>query len=77
MSYDDAYSCQGAISTQHFFLFFSTVEVLIAFYENRLKDHYVVTPPILKGLKELVSRSLITFSFCSNLQVHFRLRDFF
>ncbi|XP_037547510.1 MMS19 nucleotide excision repair protein homolog [Nematolebias whitei] len=29
------------------------VEVLIAFYENRLKDHYVVTPPVLHGLQEL------------------------
>ncbi|KAM9426787.1 MMS19 nucleotide excision repair protein homolog isoform 2-T2 [Pholidichthys leucotaenia] len=29
------------------------VEVLIAFYENRLKDHYVVTPPVLKGLRAL------------------------
>uniref|UniRef100_A0A3B5B4J5 MMS19 nucleotide excision repair protein n=1 Tax=Stegastes partitus TaxID=144197 RepID=A0A3B5B4J5_9TELE len=32
---------------------FSTVEVLIAFYENRLKDHYVITPPVLQGLKAL------------------------
>ncbi|KAI3364757.1 hypothetical protein L3Q82_000968 [Scortum barcoo] len=29
------------------------VEVLIAFYENRLKDHYVITPPVLQGLKAL------------------------
>uniref|UniRef100_A0A669C8I5 MMS19 nucleotide excision repair protein n=1 Tax=Oreochromis niloticus TaxID=8128 RepID=A0A669C8I5_ORENI len=35
------------------------VEVLIAFYENRLKDHYVVTPPVLKGLKALTK--------CTNL----------
>uniref|UniRef100_A0A669DYB9 MMS19 nucleotide excision repair protein n=1 Tax=Oreochromis niloticus TaxID=8128 RepID=A0A669DYB9_ORENI len=34
-------------------------EVLIAFYENRLKDHYVVTPPVLKGLKALTK--------CTNL----------
>lgn len=34
---------------------FSAVEVLIAFYENRLKDHYVVTPPVLRGLAALVS----------------------
>lgn len=34
---------------------FSIVEVLIAFYENRLKDHYVITPPVLQGLKALVS----------------------
>uniref|UniRef100_A0A665UX11 MMS19 nucleotide excision repair protein n=1 Tax=Echeneis naucrates TaxID=173247 RepID=A0A665UX11_ECHNA len=31
------------------------VEVLIAFYENRLKDHYVITPPVLQGLRALVS----------------------
>ncbi|KAM4525603.1 MMS19 nucleotide excision repair protein homolog [Odontesthes bonariensis] len=29
------------------------VEVLIAFYENRLKDHYVITPPVLRGLQAL------------------------
>uniref|UniRef100_A0A3B3DD02 MMS19 nucleotide excision repair protein n=1 Tax=Oryzias melastigma TaxID=30732 RepID=A0A3B3DD02_ORYME len=29
------------------------VEVLIAFYENRLKDNYVVTPPVLRGLLAL------------------------
>ncbi|XP_037837905.1 MMS19 nucleotide excision repair protein homolog isoform X2 [Kryptolebias marmoratus] len=29
------------------------VEVLTAFYENRLKDHYVVTPSVLRGLQEL------------------------
>ncbi|XP_068610307.1 MMS19 nucleotide excision repair protein homolog [Brachionichthys hirsutus] len=29
------------------------VDVLIAFYENRLKDHYVVTPPVLQGLGAL------------------------
>uniref|UniRef100_A0A8C6P3L3 MMS19 nucleotide excision repair protein n=1 Tax=Nothobranchius furzeri TaxID=105023 RepID=A0A8C6P3L3_NOTFU len=29
------------------------VEVLIAFYENRLKDHHVVTPPVLRGLQAL------------------------
>uniref|UniRef100_A0A3P8TW19 MMS19 nucleotide excision repair protein n=1 Tax=Amphiprion percula TaxID=161767 RepID=A0A3P8TW19_AMPPE len=29
------------------------VEVLIAFYENRLKDHYVITPPVLQGLRAL------------------------
>lgn len=34
---------------------FSTVEVLIAFYENRLKDHYVITPAVLQGLRALVS----------------------
>lgn len=39
--------------------FYVTVEVLIAFYENRLKDNYVVTPPVLHGLQELVSHSSI------------------
>ncbi|KAM7371137.1 hypothetical protein PAMP_010628 [Pampus punctatissimus] len=29
------------------------VEVLITFYENRLKDHYVITPPVLQGLTAL------------------------
>ncbi|KAM9716751.1 MMS19 nucleotide excision repair protein homolog isoform 1-T1 [Menidia menidia] len=29
------------------------VEVLLAFYENRLKDHYVITPPVLQGLQAL------------------------
>ncbi|KAG7492628.1 hypothetical protein MATL_G00016300 [Megalops atlanticus] len=29
------------------------VEVLIAFYENRLKDHYVITPHVLQGIKAL------------------------
>ncbi|XP_047465933.1 MMS19 nucleotide excision repair protein homolog isoform X2 [Mugil cephalus] len=29
------------------------VEVLIAFYENRLKDHYVTTAPVLQGLRAL------------------------
>lgn len=36
-------------------LFCSTVDVLLAFFENRLKDHYVVTPPVLHGLRALVS----------------------
>uniref|UniRef100_A0AAR2JM55 MMS19 nucleotide excision repair protein n=1 Tax=Pygocentrus nattereri TaxID=42514 RepID=A0AAR2JM55_PYGNA len=31
------------------------VEVLIAFYENRLKDHYAITPHVLRGLKALSS----------------------
>uniref|UniRef100_A0A8D0AVI6 MMS19 nucleotide excision repair protein n=1 Tax=Sander lucioperca TaxID=283035 RepID=A0A8D0AVI6_SANLU len=35
------------------------VEVLIAFYENRLKDHYVITPPVLQGLGALVSVCLL------------------
>ncbi|XP_023864684.1 MMS19 nucleotide excision repair protein homolog isoform X2 [Salvelinus sp. IW2-2015] len=35
------------------------VEVLLAFYENRLKDHYVVTPHVLKGLKALTKCSVL------------------
>ena len=35
-----------------------SVDVLLAFYENRLKDHYVITPHVLKGMKALVSLSL-------------------
>ncbi|KAJ8404897.1 hypothetical protein AAFF_G00332840 [Aldrovandia affinis] len=31
------------------------VEVLITFYENRLKDHYAITPHVLQGIKALVS----------------------
>lgn len=42
-------------SFQGLCLCFFTVEVLITFYENRLKDHYVVTPPVLQGLGALVS----------------------
>ncbi len=40
-------------------LIVSAVEVLIAFYENRLKDHYVITPPVLHGLRALVSVCVI------------------
>ncbi|XP_064176913.1 MMS19 nucleotide excision repair protein homolog [Anguilla rostrata] len=29
------------------------VEVLVAFYENRLKDHYAITPYVLQGIKAL------------------------
>ncbi|XP_029977482.1 MMS19 nucleotide excision repair protein homolog isoform X2 [Sphaeramia orbicularis] len=35
------------------------VEVLIAFYENRLKDHYVITPPVLRGLKALTKCTVL------------------
>lgn len=47
------YSCQEGYLI--FLSLFPTVEVLIAFYENRLKDHYVITPPVLRGLRALVS----------------------
>ncbi|TRZ00451.1 hypothetical protein DNTS_034560 [Danionella cerebrum] len=35
------------------------VEVLLAFYENRLKDHYVITPHVLKGLQALAKCSVL------------------
>ncbi|XP_066522374.1 MMS19 nucleotide excision repair protein homolog isoform X2 [Hoplias malabaricus] len=35
------------------------VEVLIAFYENRLKDHYAITPHVLRGLKALVKSTAL------------------
>ncbi|XP_029561923.1 MMS19 nucleotide excision repair protein homolog [Salmo trutta] len=35
------------------------VEVLLVFYENRLKDHYVITPHVLKGLKALTKCSVL------------------
>nr|XP_061807584.1 MMS19 nucleotide excision repair protein homolog [Nerophis lumbriciformis] len=35
------------------------VEVLVAFYENRLKDHYVTTPPVLQGLGILTKCPLL------------------
>uniref|UniRef100_A0A8D0AX53 MMS19 nucleotide excision repair protein n=1 Tax=Sander lucioperca TaxID=283035 RepID=A0A8D0AX53_SANLU len=35
------------------------VEVLIAFYENRLKDHYVITPPVLQGLGALTKCTVL------------------
>uniref|UniRef100_A0A8C9VZR5 MMS19 nucleotide excision repair protein n=1 Tax=Scleropages formosus TaxID=113540 RepID=A0A8C9VZR5_SCLFO len=38
--------CSGRLSEKE-------VEVLVAFYENRLKDDYVVTPHVLHGIKAL------------------------
>uniref|UniRef100_A0A8C3AZ69 MMS19 nucleotide excision repair protein n=1 Tax=Cyclopterus lumpus TaxID=8103 RepID=A0A8C3AZ69_CYCLU len=38
---------------------FSAVEVLIAFFENRLKDHYVITPPVLQGLRALTKSTVL------------------
>ncbi|XP_021420550.2 MMS19 nucleotide excision repair protein homolog isoform X2 [Oncorhynchus mykiss] len=35
------------------------VDVLLAFYENRLKDHYVITPHVLKGMKALTKCSVL------------------
>lgn len=43
------------------------MDLLIAFYENRLKDHYVVIPPVLRGLKALVSLYLFIFT-CKNVR---------
>uniref|UniRef100_A0A4W6FD38 MMS19 nucleotide excision repair protein n=1 Tax=Lates calcarifer TaxID=8187 RepID=A0A4W6FD38_LATCA len=34
-------------------------EVLIAFYENRLKDHYIITPPVLQGLRALTKCTVL------------------
>uniref|UniRef100_A0A7N8WZ07 MMS19 nucleotide excision repair protein n=1 Tax=Mastacembelus armatus TaxID=205130 RepID=A0A7N8WZ07_9TELE len=39
------------------------VEVLIAFYENRLKDHFVITPHVLNGLRALVKVPDVMLSF--------------
>ncbi|KAJ0060171.1 hypothetical protein NL108_004016, partial [Boleophthalmus pectinirostris] len=44
--------CSGSLTEKE-------VEVLIAFYENRLKDHYVVTPPVLQGLKALTKCTVL------------------
>ncbi|KAM4624221.1 MMS19 nucleotide excision repair protein homolog [Polymixia lowei] len=38
--------CYGDLSERE-------VEVLLAFFENRLKDHHVITPHVLQGLKSL------------------------
>nr|XP_046224682.1 MMS19 nucleotide excision repair protein homolog isoform X2 [Oncorhynchus gorbuscha] len=35
------------------------VDVLLAFYENRLKDHYVITPHVLKGMNALTKCSVL------------------
>ncbi|XP_037610293.1 MMS19 nucleotide excision repair protein homolog isoform X1 [Sebastes umbrosus] len=37
----------------------SPVEVLLAFYENRLKDHHVITPPVLRGLRALAKCTVL------------------
>ncbi|XP_061087683.1 MMS19 nucleotide excision repair protein homolog [Conger conger] len=38
--------CSGSLSERE-------VEVLVAFYEDRLKDHYAITPYVLQGIKAL------------------------
>ncbi|KAJ3608040.1 hypothetical protein NHX12_025090, partial [Muraenolepis orangiensis] len=44
--------CYGDLSERE-------VEVLVAFYENRLKDHHVIIPVVLQGLKALTKSSLL------------------
>ncbi|XP_033840466.1 MMS19 nucleotide excision repair protein homolog [Periophthalmus magnuspinnatus] len=44
--------CSGSLTEKE-------VEVLIAFYENRIKDHYVVTSPVLQGLKALTKCTVL------------------
>ncbi|XP_015243038.1 PREDICTED: MMS19 nucleotide excision repair protein homolog [Cyprinodon variegatus] len=49
------------------------VELLLAFYENRLKDHYVITPPVLRGLQALTkSRRLPPGAAVSMLKALFQ-----
>ncbi|XP_056152581.1 MMS19 nucleotide excision repair protein homolog [Lampris incognitus] len=44
--------CFGGLSEKE-------VEVLIAFYENRLKDHHVITPFVLQGLRALTNCTVL------------------
>ncbi|XP_054454424.1 MMS19 nucleotide excision repair protein homolog isoform X2 [Anoplopoma fimbria] len=46
------HDCYGGLTERE-------VEVLIAFYENRLKDHYVITPPVLQGLRALTKCTVL------------------
>ncbi|KAL6094473.1 mms19 [Pungitius sinensis] len=46
------HKCYGGLTERE-------VEVLIAFYENRLKDHYVITPPVLQGLTALTKCTVL------------------
>nr|XP_040033406.1 MMS19 nucleotide excision repair protein homolog [Gasterosteus aculeatus aculeatus] len=46
------HDCHGALTERE-------VEVLLAFYENRLKDHYVITPPVLHGLRALTKCTVL------------------
>ncbi|XP_070782801.1 MMS19 nucleotide excision repair protein homolog [Enoplosus armatus] len=46
------HECYGGLTERE-------VEVLIAFYENRLKDHYVITPPVLQGLRALTKCTVL------------------
>lgn len=57
------YLCQEFHFSSFASFFSYTVKVLIAFYENRLKDHYVVTSPVLQGLRALVSLYMLDFQY--------------
>ncbi|KAM8836399.1 MMS19 nucleotide excision repair protein homolog isoform 4-T4 [Spinachia spinachia] len=46
------HDCYGGLTERE-------VEVLIAFYENRLKDHYVITPAVLQGLRALTKCTVL------------------
>ncbi|XP_075949262.1 MMS19 nucleotide excision repair protein homolog [Anarhichas minor] len=49
---DVLHDCYGGLTERE-------VEVLIAFYEDRLKDHYVITPPVLQGLRALTKCTVL------------------
>uniref|UniRef100_A0A8C3AYM8 MMS19 nucleotide excision repair protein n=1 Tax=Cyclopterus lumpus TaxID=8103 RepID=A0A8C3AYM8_CYCLU len=49
---DVLHDCYGGLTERE-------VEVLIAFFENRLKDHYVITPPVLQGLRALTKSTVL------------------
>uniref|UniRef100_A0A6Q2YIR6 MMS19 nucleotide excision repair protein n=1 Tax=Esox lucius TaxID=8010 RepID=A0A6Q2YIR6_ESOLU len=49
----------SVLQTCHGDLTEGEVVVLLAFYENRLKDHYVITPHVLQGLKALTKCSVL------------------
>ncbi|XP_042363392.1 MMS19 nucleotide excision repair protein homolog [Plectropomus leopardus] len=46
------HECYGGLTERE-------VEVLLAFYENRLKDHYVIIPPVLQGLRALTKCTVL------------------
>ncbi|KAI4790049.1 hypothetical protein KUCAC02_034865, partial [Chaenocephalus aceratus] len=46
------HECYGGLTEKE-------VEVLLVFYENRLKDHHVITPPVLQGLRALVNKCTV------------------
>ncbi|XP_068438779.1 MMS19 nucleotide excision repair protein homolog [Clinocottus analis] len=46
------HECYGGLTERE-------VEVLIVFFENRLKDHYVIIPPVLQGLRALTKCTVL------------------